>query len=109
MPIHRNRVYAFGMKSKLVVKFLLALAFGSLFGQFIHMDHEKWLRLGREAFLTHQANQFDHDMIASAAGIMVFCAIFALGLFALYEGIAFAVLKLVSRGLPPKTPTPDVR
>jgi uncharacterized membrane protein YqgA involved in biofilm formation len=94
------------MKSKLVVKFLLALAFGSVLGEFIHLDHEKWLRLGREAFLTHQANQFDHDMIAPAVGVIVFCAIFALGIFTLYEGIAFAAVKLVSRALPPKTPAP---
>jgi hypothetical protein len=96
------------MKSKLVVKFLLALAFGSVLGQFIHIDHEKWLRLGREAFLTRQANQFDHDMMAPAAGIIVFCAIFALGLFALYEGIAFAAVNLVSRVQSAKTPAPEI-
>jgi hypothetical protein len=96
------------MKSKLVVKFLLALALGSVLGEFIHMDHEKWLRLGREAFLTHQAMQFDHDLLTPAVGIMVFCAIFALGIFTLYEGIAFAVLKLVSRTEPPKAPAPNV-
>ena len=96
------------MKSKLVVKFLLALAFGSVLGQFIHIDHEKWLRLGREAFLTRQANQFDHDMMAPAAGIIVFCAIFALGLFALYEGIAFAAVKLVCRFWPAKSSAPGI-
>jgi hypothetical protein len=96
------------MKSKIVVKFVLALAFGSVLGQFIHMDHEKWLRLGREAFLSDQAIKFDHDMLTPASGVIIFCAIFVLGIFALYEGIAFAAVKLVSRAVPQNTPASGV-
>jgi len=95
------------MKSKLVIKFLLALSFGAVFGQLVHLDQEKWHRLGREAFLANQANQFDLHTGATAA-VILFCAIFALGLFAFYEGVAYAFLKLVARILPPKPATPTV-
>jgi hypothetical protein len=103
-----NPVYPFRMKSKFVVKFLLALAFGAAVGQRVHMDQEKWHRLGREAFLAYQANQFDHNMMAPAVGLMVFCAIFALGLGALYEGLAFAGVKLISRISPEESLGPGV-
>ena len=95
------------MKSKLVIKFLLALAFGAVFGQLVHLDQEKWQRLGREAFLANQANQFDHHT-ATTVAVMIVCAIFALGLFAFYEGIAFAFLKLVARTQPQKPSIPTV-
>jgi hypothetical protein len=83
------------MKSKLVIKFLLALTFGAIFGLLIHLDQEKWHRLGREAFLAHQSSQFDNT--ASVGGLVIFCAVFALGMYSLYEGVAFAILKLVTR------------
>jgi hypothetical protein len=95
------RVYPFRMKSKLVIKFLLALSFGAAFGELTHMNHEKWHQLGREAFLAHQANQFDQHATA-AANLIVVGAIFALGFCAFYEGIAFAILKLVALILPGK-------
>jgi len=88
-------VYPFRMKSKLVIKFLLALTFGAVFGLLVHQDQEKWHRLGREAFLAYQSNQFDQHT-ATAAGVIIFCAVFALGLYSLYEGVAFAILKLVT-------------
>jgi hypothetical protein len=96
------------MKSKMVVKFLLALALGAIFGQLAHQDHEKWRSLGREAFLSYQANQFDQHAVASAAGTIIVCSILALGLFALYEGIAFAGVKLISRILSGKSASPGI-
>jgi hypothetical protein len=95
------------MKSKLVIKFLLALSFGAIFGQLVYLDQEKWHRLGREAFLAYQANRFDQHT-AAAAGVIIFCAIFALGLYSLYEGVAFAILKLVARVLPKKPASPGL-
>ena len=95
------------MKSKLVIKFLLALTFGAVFGLLVHADQEKWHRLGREAFLAYQSNQFDQHT-ATAAGVIIFCAIFALGLYSLYEGVAFAILKVVTRILPERPSSPGV-
>ena len=91
------------MKSKLVIKFVLALTIGSVFGLVIHSDQEKWHQLGREAFLSYQSSQFDHNH-ATAAGIMIVCAVFALGLYSLYEGVAFAILKLVTHFQSAKLP-----
>ena len=95
------------MKSKLVIKFLLALTLGTVFGQLVHLDQEKWQRLGREAFLSNQANQFDHHT-ATTAAIMIVCAIFALGLYSLYEGLAFAIVKLVARIVPGNPSSPGI-
>jgi hypothetical protein len=95
------------MKSKLVIKFLLALSLGATFGLLVHLDQEKWHRLGREAFLAYQSNQFDQHT-ATAAGVIIFCAIFALGLYSLYEGVAFAILKVVTHVLPERPSSPGV-
>jgi hypothetical protein len=89
------------MQSKLVIKFFIAVVFGALFGEVIQLDYEKWHRLGREAFLGYQGHRFDLYMAGPAHGAARFLvlAMFALGLAALYEGIAWVGVKLVSRVL----------
>jgi hypothetical protein len=98
------------MKSKLVIKFLTAVTFGALFGQYIQTDHEKWHRLGREAFLSYQAHRFDHYMANPSAGTnyLVVCVILALGLGVLYEGVAFIGAKLISLFSRGKAPSPGI-
>jgi hypothetical protein len=93
--------YSFLMRSHYVIKFLFAVASGALMGQLVHLSHLKWHVLGREAFLSYQANQFDRYMAKSdtGVGLMIFCAIFALGFGALYEGIAYAGAKLIAHFL----------
>ncbi|MGA7833059.1 MAG: hypothetical protein WCA21_19050 [Terracidiphilus sp.] len=84
------------MKSKLIIKFLLLVAYGVLCGLFIHGDHLKWHRLGREAFLSFQAHRFDRYMASPGTGIgyLIICIFTALCLAALYEGVAFIGAKL---------------
>ena len=81
------------MKSKIVIKFLLAIAFGALFGQYFHHGYEKWHQLGRDAFLTYEAQRFDTSMavVSSGAPIIIVCIIFGLGLATLYEALAFSI------------------
>ena len=86
------------MKSQLVLKFLFALMAGGLFGLFIQSDYEKWHRLGREAFLTYQAQRFDVNMANPHWGIphVTVIALMALGFFALYEAATYAGARLFS-------------
>lgn len=95
------------MKSKLVIKFLFALAAGALCGLLIHMDLAKWNRLGRDAFLSYQAHRFDNSIafLSPAAGLVICCAIFVLGFMALYEGVAFVGDKLISPAMRGETPS----
>jgi hypothetical protein len=95
------------MKSKLIIKFLLLLASGALFGQFVQSDHDKWHRLGREAFLSNQAHRFDLYMANPGIGTKYFVVsvVFALGFGVLYEGIAYVGAKLIDLFLSPKAPS----
>jgi hypothetical protein len=90
-------MYAFIMKSRLIIKFLLLAASGVLIGHLINLDIEKWHTLGRDLFLTHQGQRFDRDMAnpGTGVGLLVFCAVFSLGLGALYEGAAYAGDRLI--------------
>ena len=86
------------MRTTLVIKVVLALAFGALLGLLPNVDYERWSRLGREAFLAHEADRFAMYMAhphVNAVSI-VLAAIFAVGLAAVYEGLAFLGGKLVA-------------
>jgi hypothetical protein len=85
------------MKPQLVIKFLFALASGTLMGYLVHLSHLKWNGLGREAFLSYQTSQFDRFMAKpdSGVGLIIVSTIFVLGLGALYEGTANAGAKLI--------------
>jgi hypothetical protein len=100
-------MYAFGMKSSLAIKFLFAVLSGALMGRLIQLDHERWHRLGREAFLSYQASQFDRFMASpgTGVGLIVFCVILVVGLGALYEGVAFFGTRLVSHFSPGEGPS----
>jgi hypothetical protein len=85
------------MQSRFVIKFCVAAAIGVLGGLFVHADYERWHRLGREAFLSHEAHRFDlymADPQLRVSALFVF-AVLALGFFALYEGLAYAVSKVM--------------
>ena len=57
------------MKSMIVAKLLTLLAFVALFGQFIVIDHQQWLRLAHDVFLSYQAHRLD-DSIAGSLGLV---------------------------------------
>ncbi len=75
---------------------LSAVALGLLFAAYIGHGYSKWGRLGREAFLTHEAGRFDRYMapghplslpIFGTLAVVIFVA-------ALYEGLAILFLKI---------------
>jgi hypothetical protein len=87
------------MQAKLVIKFCVAAAIGVLGGWFIHIDYERWHRLGREAFLSYQARRFDlymADPQLKIVSLFVF-AVLTLGLFAFYEVVSYAVARTTLR------------
>jgi hypothetical protein len=97
------------MKLTYVIRFLLAIALGVLFGQYVQHDYEKWHALGRGAFLSYQGHRFDTYMAHPGAGAfrIVVATILAVGLVAFYEMAAFFVEKSwlsMSRGKTSTTP-----
>jgi len=79
------------MKHLYVIKFLLAIAFGVLLGQYVQRDYEKWHAQGRDAFLSYQGHRFDTYMAHPGVGVFhIAAATFVIvGLVALYEMAAF--------------------
>jgi hypothetical protein len=97
------------MKSAYVIRFLLAIALGVLFGQYVQHDYEKWHALGRDAFLSYQGHRFDTYMAHPGVGVFHIAAatILVVGLVAFYEMAAFFVEKCwlsMSRGKTSTTP-----
>lgn len=88
------------MQSKIASKAASALAMGFLFGSYIHYDYVNWGRRGRDVFLAHQIERFDHYMInPRPAGLTIFSATLVMvGALAFYELAAFAFSKLFSAG-----------
>jgi hypothetical protein len=91
-------VYADRMKSRLVIRLLLFVTSGGFFGRCVQWEQAKWNRLGREAFLSYQQHRFDHYMANPRAGTgyLIVVAIFALGLGALFEVIAYAGARVIA-------------
>jgi hypothetical protein len=87
------------MKTNIIVKLLLVLAFGCLFGLITQHTHEKWHRLGRAAYLTHESEWFDTKMAAptNAAWQAIEWAAIACFIGAAYECTAYIGTSLLTR------------
>jgi hypothetical protein len=83
------------MKLRYVIRFLLAIAFGVLLGQYVQRDYEKWHAQGRDAFLSYQGHRFDTFMAQPSAGVLhiVVATILVVGLVAFYEMAALFLEK----------------
>lgn len=78
-------------------KILSAAFLGLLFGLYIHHDHVRWGRLGREAFLAHQNRRFDAFMngLHPAPGSILGGIVVVLALIGVYELISFGLSKIL--------------
>jgi beta-lactamase class A len=97
------------MKLTYVIRFLLAIAFGVLFGQYVQRDYEKWHAQGRDAFLSYQGHRFDTYMAHPGVGAfhIVVATILVVGMVALYEMAAFILERFwlsMGRGTTSTTP-----
>jgi len=86
------------MKTKCISELISALAIGALFALYSSATHQKWHRLGREAFLAHESQNFDklYANQASPVHLILIYTVITLSIFALYEGIAFVVTMALS-------------
>jgi hypothetical protein len=78
-------------------KILSAAFFGLLFGLQIHHSNLKWNRLGREAFIAYQNQEFDRSVASPVNGfLMVLVTIFMMLLFVgAYELLSVGLSKIV--------------
>jgi len=83
-------------------KILSAAFLGLLFGLYIHHDHVRWGRLGREAFLVHESRRFDLFMAGPhpAPGSILGGIIVVLALIGVYELISFGLSKVLKSAPP---------
>lgn len=85
------------MKPNLGSRAISAMAIGILFGSYVHYYYVSWGMRGREAFIAHQMQRFDHYMANPQPLLLTILGttILTLGALALYEAIAFVVSKLL--------------
>ena len=90
------------MKSKILIKLVLVITFGSLFGLATQLGHEKWHRLGRAAYLAHQADWFDQKMASPTNPItqVIEWALIACLVASAYECAAYIGATLLARKPP---------
>ena len=86
------------MKIKIISELFSAAVLGALFGLWSNGLHQKWHRLGREAYLAHQSQNYDKVFAnpASSMHLILIWVVIALIVFAIYKGIAFVVAKALS-------------
>ena len=86
------------MKVKIISEMISVVSIGALFGLHANGMHVKWHRLGREAYLAHESQNFD-KLYANPVSIMHLILLFvliALPIYALYKGIEFVAAKLLT-------------
>jgi hypothetical protein len=86
------------MKIKVVSELVSVIAIGALVGLWANGMHQKWHRLGREAFMAHESQNFD-KLYANPPSLMhlvLMSVVIALLIFALYKGIALVVAMALS-------------
>jgi hypothetical protein len=78
-------------------KVLSGAFFGPLFGLQIHHSNIRWNRLGREAFIAYQNQEFDRSIASPVPGfVMVLVAIFFTLLFVgAYELLSVGLSKII--------------
>lgn len=86
------------MKIKGVSELFSAVVMGVLAGLYSNGHHQKWHRLGREAFLAHESKYFDKSYAnpSSLMHLILLWIVVALPLFALYKGISYVLAKILS-------------
>jgi hypothetical protein len=86
------------MKIKVISEVIAAVVIGVLSGLSMNGMHLKWHRLGREAFLIHESQNFDklYANPSSLTHLILLGVIMTLTFIALYKGIALVAAKVLS-------------
>jgi len=79
-------------------KFISAALLGVLFGLYIHHTYLHWNRLGRAAFLEHEAHRFDRYMavVAPPASSVLGGLSTSLAIVCAYELISLGLAKIIN-------------
>jgi hypothetical protein len=83
------------MKNKIVPEVISATILGIAVGVFASRTHEKWYRLGREAFLAHEAQAFEklYNRPAPWPHELIVWTLVALIVFAIYKALALLIAR----------------
>ncbi len=105
------------MSRILWAKFIAIIFFGILVGNMMHRSDVKMLQKGRDAYVAERSKEFD-DKVEHykntplqpwvRLSVSIWAAVMFLGgIFALYEGLALIVAKLLGAFFPKRTPPPS--
>jgi hypothetical protein len=86
------------MKIKFISELISVVTIGAFVGLWSNGSHQKWHRLGREAFLTHESQNFD-KMYANPSSLLhsiLLWVILTLSVFVFYKAVAFIAAKILS-------------
>lgn len=78
---------------RIIAKLIIVIVLGALIGESFNLDYQKWHRLGRTAFLSHESQRFDkYIAIPQSPAVLILTSVsMALLLWCIYEGlVAFA-------------------
>ena len=83
------------MKNRLIPEVISATILGIGVGVFVNRTHEKWHRLGRDAFLTQQAQNFEklYSSQAPWPRELLIWTLVALIVFAVYKALALLIAR----------------
>ena len=83
------------MKNRLIPEVISATILGIGVGVFVNRTHEKWHRLGRDAFLAHQAENFEklYNRQAPWPSELLIWTLVALIVFAVYKALALLIAR----------------
>jgi hypothetical protein len=85
------------MKNRLVPEAISAAILGIALGVLINHTHEKWHRLGRDAFLAHQAENFEklYSRQAPWPHELLIWLLVALAVFVVFKALALLIEKII--------------
>jgi hypothetical protein len=83
------------MKNKIVPEVISATFLGIAVGVFVSRTHEKWHRLGRDAFLAHQAENFEklYNRQSPWPHELLIWTLVALIVYAVYKALALLIAR----------------
>jgi hypothetical protein len=87
------------MKNNVISELVSVVAIGALFGFGSNAIHQKWHRLGRDAFLAHESQNFD-KLYSNSSSLMHSVLLFvmlAAPVYLLYKGISIVAAKFLSK------------
>jgi hypothetical protein len=86
------------MKRNISSELISVVTIGALWGLFTNRTHEKWHRLGREAFLAWESQYFDRHLAVpdSAINVCLIWVLTAIIVFTFYKVLVYFLAKILT-------------